>query len=626
MCGITGFLSRPNSIVNPRAVIEEMTTSLIHRGPDDFDYYLNQTDQAMIAFGHRRLSILDLSESSKQPFLDEKKIISLVFNGEIYNFIELQKELIALGWTFSTKGDVEVLSKAYLQWGKECFTKFNGMWAIAIWDTRTQKLILSRDRIGKKPLYFSKIKNSLIFGSEIKAIQKHPYFKAKINNKRVYRYISQSYRYFNQNNDSFFEDVHEVPAASILEFDSNLNCQKSSYFTMPSEINNDISDQDAIQQFKELFFDAVKIRLRSDVPVSAMLSGGLDSTSIVSVASKIYGYDLNCYSAIMGKEEGIYDESIFIKSVLEDTGLNGHWIHMQPAELLPTISEMLSFYDEPICTVSWYSLFLLMKQIKSSSIKVVLNGHGGDELLGGYWDHYHYNFYDLFHQGKIDQLNSEIEHWKNNHGRNPLEISRTIQYISKMSKDRSLEHSKFTDYSYLLNPQFQSENRNWMVEDIPHFGELDRRLRMELLHEATPIITQSEDRNSMSQSIEARSPFLDHRLVSFCFSLPNHFKIRNGLGKWLLRESMKGILPEDVRLRKDKAGLIAPADKWFRTINKQDILKLIQNSSNEFKNILDPLQVQLLFDEHCSKNKNHQMVLWQIINLHLWMEQTNFTN
>lgn len=621
MCGITGFLTKLNSLQQPSMVIKQMTNSLIHRGPDSFDYYNTETKNLTIALGHRRLSILDLSPKSKQPFLDSNQLISVVFNGEIYNFVELQQELISLGWSFATKGDIETLTKAYLQWGKDCFKKFNGMWAIAIWDTRSNKLVLSRDRIGKKPLYFTKIDNALIFASEIKAIHKFPSFKAQINGKKIYRYVAQSYRYFNQNNDSFFKNIHEVPAATILEFDSNFECKKSIYYELPNEINYGISDAQAIEQFKELFFDSVKLRLRSDVPVSAMLSGGLDSTSIVSVASKIFNYDLECYSAIMGKEEGIYDESSFIDTVLKHTGLNGNWIHMQPAALLPTINEMLHYYDEPICTVSWYSLFLLMKSIKSSSIKVVLNGHGGDELLGGYWDHYHYNFYDLFQQGKVDLLNHEIEAWKINHNRDPKEISRTIQYISKMTKNRLLEHEKFTDYSFLLNSDFANCYENKTVENIIHFGELDRRLRLELSHEATPIITQSEDRNSMSQSIEARSPFLDHRLVSFCFSLPNHLKIRNGLGKWLLRESMKGILPDSVRLRKDKAGLIAPADKWFRTINKGDVLSLINSTTDDQKNILNQKQVRKLFDRHCHHNENHQMVLWQIINLNLWLDQ-----
>jgi len=623
MCGIAGFIFLDKPDFDENVLLQNMTDSLIHRGPDDWGIKLYKGDDKfpMLGFGHRRLSILDLSKNAQQPFFDSEKRVMLIFNGEIYNYLELKKELIQKGHRFITTSDTEVLLNAYIEWGTNCFSKFNGMWSCAIFDKSKNSVILSRDRLGKKPLYYYLKNGVFVFASEIKAILKCSKVPKELNYKKIFRYISMNYRYVDIDEECFFKDIKLIPTASFVEIDKNLNWNCTKYWSLNHNIHNDISDQDAINTFRDLFIDSVKIRLRSDVPVSCLLSGGMDSTSIAAVSYKVLDTHIETFSGITGKEKKIYDESEYINELIAANNVKSNYVTMKPRDLFDTAKEMIEYYDEPVCTVSWYSLYLIVQSIHDKGIKVVLNGHGGDELLGGYWDHYHYNFNDLFEKGNINGLFNEIESWKDNHGRDPQEIDRSIKYISQLKKNRDIELSKFTNYANLFNSEFADTYGHSIIPCVSYSSELDRRLRMELLYEVTPIMVKSEDRNTMSRSIESRSPFLDYRLVDFCFSLPNRMKIRDGIGKWLLREAMKDILPDKIRLRKDKAGLIAPADRWFRTINKEQIINLLESESIIKRKIFDKEKLYLMFNDHLNGTNNHQMVLWQLINLELWLQK-----
>lgn len=626
MCGIVGFIATKRPDFNLPSVIRDMTDSLSHRGPDDSGYtglsYADTAGRDNIAFGHRRLKIIDLTESGHQPMFNRSKTLCIIYNGEIYNYLELKDELVKKGVTFISTSDTEVVLAAYEAWGTGCFKRFNGMWAMAIFDKARRKVVVSRDRFGKKPLYYYKTPTEFVFASEIKALLKNPVIEKRPNYERVFRYIAYHYRFGDIDESTFFDNIYQVPKSNFLEIDESLKIKATRYWELDPTLSRDgLSDGDAIEKFKEIFFDAVKLRLRSDVPVGCMLSGGMDSTSVTCVANSILKAPIITFSGITGEEKGIYDESEFIEQVIKKTKADSHYIRQEAADIFETVAEMLRYHDEPICTVTWSSLFLIAKKMAKERVPVVLNGHGGDELLAGYWDHYHYNFYDLFENGDIEGLFYEIKKWKENHGRDIGEISRTIRYISSMKKARVLEMSRFPEYSYLLNEDAnQKYKRNIELPSL-FAGELSRRLDIELMYDGVPTILRPEDRNTMSQSLESRSPFLDYRLVEFCFSLPNRFKIRDGTGKWLLREAMKGILPEPVRVRKDKAGFIAPADRWFRTVNKDQLNALLNSESFKKRDLFDMNAARSLFEEHLSEKKNHQMVLWQIINLELWFRR-----
>lgn len=628
MCGITGFIGKER--YDHKAVIEEMTDVLRHRGPDDRGSLIMSFDDDMkrdhVVFGHRRLKIIDLSQKAHQPMSNASNTISVVYNGEIYNYLEIKSELVKKGSSFFSASDTEVILKAYETWGAKCFEKFNGMWALAIYDKGKNKIILSRDRFGKKPLFYYKTKNEFIFASEIKALLKHPLVVREPNYDKVFRYLAMNYRYVDFDNSSFFKNIKQVPRSSFMEIGRNLETKTETYWELPlsgCERLNNLSDTEAIDQFKHLFTDSVRLRLRSDVPVGSMLSGGLDSTSIACVSYKVLKRPITTFSGITGDLKNVYDESEFIDSVIKEVNANFHYIRPNPEDIFNTVDEMLSFHDEPICTVTWYNLYLIVKKIKESNIPVILNGHGGDELLAGYWYHYHYYFHDLEMDGNEELLKNEQLAWKNNHKRDPKELEETNIFLKRLFNHKAKETDRFPDYSDCLNEQVRAKYQ--ASKDIRLFKPFDhllsRILYSEMIYETIPVTLKPEDRNSMSQSIESRSPFLDYRLVEFCFSLPNRFKIRNGLGKWLLREAMAGILPENVRTRKDKAGFIAPADMWFRTINKKQLSDLIGSESLRKRDLFDVGRLNEIFDEHQRGVKNHQMFLWQLLNIELWFRR-----
>ena len=616
MCGIVGFITSEEVSENH---LHDMVNTLSHRGPNDKGHYKIKELEQDIFLGHTRLSILDISNNAHQPMFNEDKNVILIFNGEIYNYVEIRDELKMKGHKFTSTGDTEVVLKSYLEWGTECFRKFNGMWAISLYDKKLHKTILSRDRYGVKPLFYHKNNNSFIYSSEIKSLLKFPNIAKEPNYEKIFRYVSRHYRYVDIDNDTFFKNIIQVPKGCFLEVDNSFNIKITKYWSLQDQItkNND-SDLKVVDDFRNLFIDAVKIRLRSDVEVSCMLSGGLDSTSIASVASKILKKPLTTFSAITGDEKGVYDESDYIKLVAEDINATSHYLIPEPSDMFETINEMLEFHDEPICTATWHMGYLISKDIKEKNISVVLNGHGGDELLAGYWDHYHYYFHTLKKENKLDVLNYEINRWKENHNRNQDELIISEEYINDLLNDKTSETSKFHDYSNAFNMDFQNNYKlDVKLKDISD-NILTNRLHKELFFETVPSSLRAEDRNTMSQSIEARSPFLDYRLAEFCYSLPDRFKIREGVGKWLLRESMKGILHEEVRTRKDKAGFKSPTEIWFQTINKGQIYTLIRSKSFINRGIFDTKYIEEIFEEHLNTNSNHQMFLWQVINIELW--------
>lgn len=597
-----------------------MTGTLQHRGPDNNGTYFEEKNSFSIGLGHTRLSIIDLSDNACQPMHLGDELV-LVFNGEIYNYIELRQTLRGHGYKFLTSGDSEVILHAYSHWGCECFKYFNGMWALAIWDKIKGRLILSRDRFGKKPLYYFREGNQLVFASEIKALLRHPSVPKLENEEKITRYLAYNYRYVDIDTDSFYKDIQHVPKSGFFDIATPENMELGTYWKL--DLQTEIGpgdDEKAKSEFRELLVDAVSIRLRSDIPVGCLLSGGLDSSSIAAIATKVLGKDIEFFSGITGRGIQAYDESEFIEVLREKVGFRHKYVIPEPSDLFETLDEMLSFHDEPVCTVTWYSLYLLCRQIADDDIHVLLNGHGGDELLGGYWDHYHFNLFDLKNTD-TNTYNREKQAWLDNHQRNPEEITYYDDFIrAKIMKqgDESIRHGTYLEY---LNVSCRERFASPFEMTSSSQSLLKSRLYSEIMSETIPASLRAEDRNTMAFSIESRSPFLDYRLVEYCFSLPGDLKIRDGLGKWLLRESMEGILPDEIRLRKDKAGFVAPADVWFRTVNKKEIIDLISSPDFRCAKYLDRVKVKELFIEHLEGIKNHQMFLWQMINVELWLRQ-----
>ncbi|MEW5744455.1 MAG: asparagine synthase (glutamine-hydrolyzing) [Nitrospirota bacterium] len=618
MCGICGFIAEGNLSFDH--ILQDMSESMKHRGPDDQGIFIDTLRNKTIGLAHQRLSIIDLSRKSRQPMLDDAGEVALIFNGEIYNYIELRTELQRKGYDFISTGDSEVILCAYKEWGVGAFKRFNGMWAIALLDRKRQKLILSRDRFGKKPLYYYKNGTDFIFASEIKALFRYPKVPREPNYEKVYRYITKSYRYVDIDDYSFFKGITQVPKGSLMTVDMNQRSSIRKYWSLNTAVNENITEDDAVEGFRELFIDAVKIRLRSDVKVGVMLSGGMDSTSIASTAAKLLNGNVEAFSGISKETISKFDESEYINAVVEDTKIHHHYVRPDIPSFFETLDEMLSFHDEPICTDTWYMMYLINKKIKESGFKVILNGHGGDEILAGYYPGFYQNFYDLFEAGRIQDLLDEIQAFSSIHGKNTDEIGKYIAFIAQTKQDKSLEMKRFKDYRNVVNEDIRERYEKKIVFRSPYADNLSNRLYIELFYDAVPPLLRAEDRTTMTHSIESRLPFLDYRLAEFCFSLPNSFKIRNGTNKWILRESMKGILTEKVRERKDKLGFITPADEWFRAMSS-DIRALFNSNAFKGRGLFDIKEINKMFDEHLGNTENHQMLIWQLLNLELWFKK-----
>jgi asparagine synthase (glutamine-hydrolysing) len=634
MCGIAGVMEFRSPALQP-VVVARMTARLVHRGPDDCGHVVFDPsgrprtwvgDEApdvpsVCGLGTRRLKIIDLSEGGHQPMFNQSRTLCLVYNGEIYNYIELKAELRHAGRHFSGQSDSEVILHAYEEWGPACFGRFNGMWALAIFDVRDGSLVLSRDRWGVKPLYVHRSTSRLVFGSEVKALLEHPSVPRQPNYSTIYNYVARHYRWVDGGRDTFFEGIENLPPAHYWKVSRSGDIRESRYWSLdPARRAAPRSDADVVEEFRELFFDSVRVRLRADVPVACMLSGGLDSSSVTCVAARLSDRPVTTFSARY--EEADFDEGPYIVDTIQHTDADGRFIWPKSGDLIDTLETMLRFHDEPVCTVTWFAHWMVMREVAGSGFPVLLNGHVGDELFAGYWGHYPYYFVDLQREDPA-LFRIEYDRWMANHTRDPQEYPRFRAQLAAIDSGEIGKADPLTHYDRAVNADVRANYSRLPLRPNPFRsrGRLDEKLYDEISYETVPATLRPEDRNSMAFSIETRSPFLDFRLAEFAFSLPSRYKIRDGLGKWVIREGMKGILPEKVRARRDKQGFNAPTVHWYRSGSRDAVRDILGSASLARHGILDQREILRAFDEHAGGTANHYMAIWQWLNLELWMRQ-----
>lgn len=537
MCGILVVFDKKQKI--DKGEIEKLRDLMIHRGPDDEGVFINKKNN--LALAHRRLSILDLSSAGHQPMQLQNNWI--VFNGEIYNYIELAKEYkISLKENHS---DTFVLINLLNKFGDKILNKLNGMWAFVYYDDKEEKLLISRDRFGKKPLYYYEDGNVFIASSEIKPILYSKYYKKEINQNAVDEYLKTGL--VDGLEETFFKNIKRFPASHFAIYDLKEKKFKyiKRYYSIEEsvyEISND--EEENINKFKELFFDAVKIRLRSDVEVGSCLSGGLDSSAIYCVASEILGKPIQSFSSRF-KEKG-YDEGYFIQQVVRKYPGKNHFVFPEYNNFEEKLKKIIYYLEEPSKAMGVYPQWHVM-ELASKHLKVLLDGQGGDEILAGY-DPYFASFL------------ADIK--------NPMIfLSEFFKIIDKkgIKISKSLLKGIFSKYikgkrefknSYLATHLLYDVNRNML-----------------------PALVKYEDKIGMAFSIETRMPFLDYRLVNFVFSLENKYKIQDGWNKWILRKAMNGILPKEVAFRKDKKGFPTPFNKILE--QNTQLKKYIPNGIND---------------------------------------------
>lgn len=597
MCGIAGIIYKNGTSVT-KEILSKMTNKMLHRGPDAEGFYIKKN----FGFGHRRLAIIDLSNSANQPFLLNNKV--LIFNGAIYNYIELRDELEKEGYSFSSNSDTEVLIASYDFWGEKCVERFNGMWAFAIYDAEKNKIFCSRDRFGVKPFYYYTDEKKMIFASEIKPILEIEPIN-EVNIQVMVQFIAVNLT--EQTHETFFKNIYKLQGSHNLIYCLDTNTfEIYRYYDIAfckkiSELNLD----ESIKLFQQELERSVKLRLRSDVKIGTALSGGLDSSYLAAVASDFFsantGQKLNVIS--VGSENPGNDESSYSKIVSNHLNLNQDLIYPDKKVFEENMLKVITTQEEPFQGLSIYMQHFLMNETQRSGIKVLLDGQGADEILLGY--------------------SRYTAAYIRNHN-----LSKNINFLLKVRSHYDISMLKgILSYLYFsvffirkLRILFRGRNLKTkyrkgidftLMKDLTKsYSDIFKMQRIELFWAQIPELLRFEDKNSMACSVETRLPFLDYKFVETCLSINNHFKIYQGWSKYILRRSMDRKLPDEITWRKRKIGFEAPTDEWWPYSDK--ILEKINQSKI----------IKELYSKKIKKLKNREMQ-WKLYNIAIWEDVFN---
>jgi asparagine synthase (glutamine-hydrolysing) len=563
MCGIAGIIQF-GAHEYVRADIKKMTDTLSHRGPDGEGYW--ESASGNVLFGHRRLSILDLSEAAAQPFQYLDRYV-IIHNGEVYNYLELKDELKKNGYSFRSQTDTEVLAAAFDFWREKCLDHFDGMFSFAIWDEKEKELFVARDRFGEKPFHyvFDNSKKIFVFASEIKALWSVG-LGEEFNKKLLFNFLTIGYTDNpNQPEETFYESVKKLPPACFLKIkhQNEFLIEVEKYWDIVLEDQSEsISQNEAIEKFQELFNRSVTRRLRSDVPLGTSLSGGLDSSSIAAIICKLAAGGLQAFSAVFPGFEK--NEEQYIDEISLHFSLRSFKTFVSDEEIPQLFQNLIECHDEPFGSAGALPQYKVFELAKQNGVKVLLDGQGADETLAGYEKYYKWYWQELFRNRRLIK-SKELEKAKS------LGVSENFGIKNVLSSLFPDFASVFLERQYLLHALKQED----LTRDFVHFQSkeayyttptvfsLNGALYFNTCIHGLEELLRYADRNSMAHGREVRLPFLDHELVEFVFSLPSHFKIREGWTKWILRKAMESSLPNEITWRKQKVGLEPPQVSWM---------------------------------------------------------------
>lgn len=546
MCGIAGSIGQvlPDSEHRARAL-----DAMRRRGPDANGQFTSTFRDSQISLLHTRLAIIDLDPRSNQPF--ERAGLVMVYNGEVYNYVELREDLERLGHTFTTGSDTEVALEAYRAWGTDCFDRFEGMWALAIFDP-ARGLVLSRDRFGEKPLYTQLVDGTLYFASDLSALAALSGRKPTIDKAQVMRFLVNGYKALNKAPRTYYNDVGVLPPSHFAVLTGAATPQAQRYWRLAYRPDDTLSMDDALAGTRERLDRAVALRLRADVPVAFCLSGGVDSATLASIAAKRFGQDLHCFSIIDGDPR--YNEQANIQAVVDDLGCSTHQIQTSTAGFFERLDDLIAYRRQPICTISYYVHSFLSESIHDQGYKIAVSGTAADEIFTGYYDHYSMWLAEMSQEVGHNAFNDLVEDWKGSYGavvRNPF-----LQDPLAFAKNPDQR-----DHIFLNQDLFEDLLAQTFHEDFAETAYADNllhnRMMNELFHESIPPILYEDDANSMRWSVENRSPYLDRDLVEFLYTVPSRHLVHDGYVKWLLRAAGEGALTDAVRLDRAKKGFNA---------------------------------------------------------------------
>ena len=626
MCGFVAWCSIADRGSLDCRRLRAATDLLRHRGPDDEGDFVSPE----FAAGFRRLSILDLSDRGRQPMADESGRYLLVFNGEIYNYRELRKELEGLGWSFRTATDTEVLLKAYLQWGEACLGRLNGMFAFLLWDRHEKELFGARDRFGEKPLFYTVVGKTHHFASEIKAL-----FPLLGRVPQGDRGVIREYLQFGRadfSTHTFFEGIHSFPPAHAFRLrDDRLEIRR--YWRLEP---GDGFRGDPVAEFRELFLDSIRLRTRSDVPVGTCLSGGVDSGSIVCGLARVLGTETGAVSRkTFTASFREYDESLLVAELNAASGSVGFSVTPEPAGL-EILEEMLWYHDEPFHSLAAYASYEVMRLARREGVVVLLNGQGADELFAGYPKFIPYYLLSLLAGGKAAAARETLRQTGALTGRSTwaLGLEALKLWVQGFLSDtaplraraRWLRHREARSRFFLSEELACAPPPPASLDPQEMLGDpLKRRLVEEIRGTYLPLYLRVEDRNSMAHSLESRLPFLDHRLAELAFSVPSRCLMQAGYNKALLREAMRGILPESVRARREKFGFPVPQKRWLRTRLSEPLRELIDSTLTDDSGWFDPAALRQAFQRDLAASEGTDQGRWndwfRVASVLLWRRQ-----
>ena len=581
MCGIAGFINKNN--LNQDKYINSIVESIKHRGPDEFGVF----NENGICLLNTRLSIIDVAHGH-QPFVSDDKNIYVVQNGEIYNYIEVQNELKDLGIRFDTNSDTEVILKAYEKFGIKCFEKFNGMFAIAIFDKIKNKLILARDRLGVKPLYIYQKNNELHFSSEIKSFLSYENFDKKIDNQSIHNYLKFNYIPIP---NTIYKFVKHIEPAHYYEINCDtLQIEKTKYWEIKNlpEIKN-ISEEEVFEKIDEILTDAIKIRLRSDVGIGAFLSGGLDSSLVCAMTKKKFDVSLDTYS--IGFKEKRFDESDWAKKVAQFCSLNNK-VHILESDIIDLWNTTTWYNDQPHGDISFIPTYII-SEFASKDYKLVFTGDGGDEAFAGYT-----KYFNVFKNSLDDYFDS----------------------ISLIQDDRSFD-SLYTE-SFRKNVDYSVPKSifNDIINEVSLKDNVNKILHFDTRQLLPGNNLVKPDKMAMANSLETRSPMLDYRLFEYMQSLQGSFKLRDNETKYILKKFALKYLPHDIVYR-DKQMFTVPVGEWFKTHLKEYISNIIKSDSLKNRNIFDVKYLYDILQKHINNEKDYTRELRAIVNLEIWFRE-----
>lgn len=580
MCAIIGNIGKD---INKKQ-FEASRDVLSHRGPNAKGVYYDEKNN--VALGHRRLSIIDLSDAGTQPFVSNDKRYVLIFNGEIYNYIELKKGLEA-DYDFQTKTDTEVLLAAYIKWGKECLNRFNGMFSFAIWDTQERKLFAARDRLGIKPFYYTFEDGALEFSSEIKGLLALGVPNDK-DDHTIFEYLYRGY--YDHTENTFFKHIKQLRPGHFLTLKNKELIIEKYWDIADVEITWDYSDeQKVVETFRELLSDSIRLRFRSDVPVGVNLSSGIDSNSLLHFARKVTGQVPHMFSMCLPSEE--YNECSLINTLLSDEyKQKWHTTTVDPDSIFETGTLMNKIQDEPFGGIPTIAYFNLHKLAKDNNVTVLLEGQGVDELLGGY----------AYYQNEIEKDEAHISIYETSEG---------------VSQDKTREV-----YTNVLNSGLIEKHKQTTTQfPKPFTSHLLNAQYRDLLYTKLPRVLRFNDRVSMAFGRELRLPYLDHRLVEFCFNLPRKYKISNGQHKILIRTAMKEIIPH-VFKQKEKKAFGAIQTEWLRNKFKYEVYSVLEDRQFKTLPYWDHSVLKEEVDKFYEGKGDNSFFIWQFLNLNIWLK------